>query len=413
MLKAFFLLLCSSMSFAFITHQDFSELPTHQKKAYLQLIQNLSVQAEESFQTSASFNYKLPSWLAFVNSVEAFANETSPQLAADGICRISSASSMTDSEILSRILDTLSCSEIPMNGAVSRFSPVVIERIEVLETELNRRPKNKTIRTALRELEEVKQDVRKRGIIGGRTLSEGTSTTLSLPKEAPRAQPAVVLPPQSTAAPAVTAPKPAPPSPVTPINPTTPVAAAAPALPAQAVIEKKTELKLDQVLCLYAGHIVTKAVSNKCQAQNQLADPELNAFFNFKCLPNEALCHPLAFGFISGCASDSKNDCTDRKPICVGKSKSASATCLEKSRKYKGLDHLVLILDKPEMAASFDLYQRELKMICEPQWIQSARLSNRGRTDLSETCEKTFEAIQNILNIQKTKLDLKTRPGQK
>jgi hypothetical protein len=97
----------------------------------------------------------------------------------------------------------------------------------------------------------------------------------------------------------------------------------------------------------------------------------------------------------------------------VSKSKSASASCFEKSRKYKGIDHLVVILDKPELAASFDRYQRELKMVCEPQWIQNTRLSKRGRKDLSETCDKTFEATQSLLNAQKQRPDLKENPGQK
>jgi hypothetical protein len=377
-MKTLFILFCSSLSFAFMTHQDFSQLPSHQKKAYLLLIQKLSVQAEQSFEATASFKYRLPHWFAFANSIEVFANESPGQLASDGICRISSASHLSDKELTNLVLHTLSCSEVVAKGQVSRFGPVVIERIEVLETELNRRSKNSTIQRGLKELEEVKQDIRSRGIIGGRTLPPSASGTRPL---TPATQ-------KSTAI-------------------------AASVQPAKAIIEKKSELNLDQVLCLYAGHIVTKAVANKCQAQNQIADPELNSFFNFKCLPNEALCHPLVFGFISGCVSDSKGECTDRKPICVSKSKSASASCFEKSRKYKGIDHLVVILDKPELAASFDRYQRELKMVCEPQWIQNTRLSKRGRKDLSETCDKTFEATQSLLNAQKQRPDLKENPGQK
>jgi hypothetical protein len=413
MLKALILLLCSSVSFAFITHQDFSELPTHQKKAYLRLVQKLSVQAEESFQSTASLNYRLPSWFAFANSVEALANENGGELAVDRSCKMNSATGLTDTELVDLVLQTMNCTEIVEKGQVSKFSHVVPERIEILESELNRRStasSSGTLRRGLKELVEVKEEIRNRGVRGGGTLSTRAATIPQTPEV--RLQPrttTVIAPTPTTAAPVASAK----PEETTAVSTTTKQATLAPAQTPSAMIEKKSELNLDQVLCLYAGHIVTKSVSNKCQAQNTIANSELNSFFNFKCSSNEALCHPLVFGFISGCASDSKNECTDRKPICVSKSKSASATCLEKSQKYKGMDHLVMVLDKPELASAFNLYQRELKMICEPRWIQKARLSKRGRKDLSETCEKSNEAIQSILNIQKTKLDLKTRPGQK
>ena len=383
MLKALIILFCSSMSFAFITHQDFSQLPTHQKKAYLQLVQKLSIQAEQSLQSTASFHYRLPTWVAFVNSTEAFAEETGGELAVDRTCKINSASGLTDTELVDLVLQTMNCTEIVEKGQISKFSHVVPERIEILESELNRRSStssSNSLRRGLKELAEVKEEIRSRGVRGGKTLStRPASVTTS----------------------------------TTPATKTVVSPATAPTQPAKVSVEKKSELNLDQVLCLYAGHIVTKTISNKCQAQNTIANPELGAFFNFKCLPNEALCHPLAFGFISGCSNDSEVECTDRQPICVGKSKSASASCLDKSRKYKGLDHLIVILEKPEMASAFDLYQKELKTICEPQWIQKARLSKRGRKDLSETCEKTNEAIQSLLSIQKRSGDLKTRPNQK
>lgn len=380
MLKFFCILFLSSVSFAFMTHQDFLELPTYQKKVYLQLIQKLSVQAEESFQSTTSFSYKPPTWFAFINSIEVFANESGGELAVDRACKLNSPISLTDTELVDLVLQTMNCTEVVEKGQVSKFSHVVPERIEILESELNRRLNSSStanLRRGLKELDEVKVEIRSRGVRGGGILS---TRSYSPTAPAPAAAPNPVI--------------------TTPVPPTQPV-------------QKKSELNLDKVLCLYAGHIVTKTISNKCQAQNQLADSKLNSFFNFKCSPNEALCHPLTFGFISGCVSESKTECTDRKPICVSKSKSASSSCLEKSQKYKGIDHLVLILDKPELASAFDLYQQELKMVCEPQWIQRARLSSRGRKDLTETCEKTFEAVQTILNVQNQKSDLKRRPGQK
>ncbi len=134
-----------------------------------------------------------------------------------------------------------------------------------------------------------------------------------------------------------------------------------------------TEKAADQVAtphCIYAGFLITKS---KCEAPIALpAGFELKEIStkDFKCDVGQGnvICNPLVFGY--------KNSKT---AYCTSKSISPSKECSRASDNLDNAKRLLAMWNNPENKNAIQIYQNELKSLCDP--------SKQRSSDVLKTCK--------------------------
>jgi hypothetical protein len=329
----------------------------------------------------------------------------------DRTCIISDAKTLTDQDLLSSFSLTLNCTEFKENPKdKAYFRPVAIPRVEAIYQEFLSRIEAKTITPSTQHysdaigalkaaIGEIKTVGMRNQTVPANWLSDAESklTALDQRSASPTSARTSKASPSTLSSPVVAAPTPASSTPKS-----NPEKATAPA-----------DFK-DDLQCLYAGFVIPKGPTHKCQPFKEL--PFASEFFDLKtfvCPQSEQiLCNPLLFGYEdTNCKVTEIKDCTGKRPICVYRSQDATKNCFDQAKRKKTLKQTMEIWKSPEGEKLYRDYVESLENLCDQTHLEKRKLRTAVYNDITKTCEVAFSVFKE--NVGSEYLPSKISPTEK
>lgn len=164
--------------------------------------------------------------------------------------------------------------------------------------------------------------------------------------------------------------------------------------------------------CMYSGFVIEK---DPCKGPWKLPDnvklPSLDGS-QFQCAENQVMCNPLLFGVKKSCAlksdmpeGDAKRCLLEAKPLCLSKSKSATADCTKESSSDEALESAAALIQfNPD---AWNKYLKGFYELCDDMMIDfngfaEVRDGQRrvdpeaARAEIGETCKNAKVRLKEL-----------------